>query len=141
MARTRRKFVGPPTTDQGTGRQFDVWPIEKFPIEMQWDIACDVLERRPPARMLRFELCQIQSRAWSEWHWQRGIDPDKKRPAIPRALRGEVYERDGHACVECGTTQALSLDHIYPFSLGGPDTLDNLRTLCRSCNSRKGARI
>lgn len=63
------------------------------------------------------------------------------RPYIPVALRTFVYDRDGWRCQECGTTEDLSLDHIYPWSLGGPDTEENLRTLCRSCNSRKGARV
>ncbi len=39
------------------------------------------------------------------------------------------------------STGDLSLDHIYPWSLGGPDTVENLRVLCRSCNSRKGANV
>lgn len=63
------------------------------------------------------------------------------RPHIPESLRNAVYERDGHKCVTCGTTSSLSLDHIIPFSLGGPDTFDNLQAMCRSCNSRKGARV
>jgi 5-methylcytosine-specific restriction endonuclease McrA len=45
------------------------------------------------------------------------------------------------ACVECGATSELSLDHIYPHSLGGEDTIENLRTLCKPCNSRKGASV
>ena len=32
-------------------------------------------------------------------------------------------------------------DAIHPYSLGGEDTFDNLQTLCRPCNSRKGARV
>ena len=63
------------------------------------------------------------------------------RAPIPLELRIAVYERDGHACVECGAFDDLTLDHIHPFSLGGEDTFENLRTLCRSCNSRKGARV
>ena len=63
------------------------------------------------------------------------------RPPIPRWLRELVYERDEWCCVECGSTDNLTLDHIYPWSLGGPVTEDNLQTLCKSCNSRKGARV
>jgi len=61
------------------------------------------------------------------------------RPAIPLHVRFCVYERDGGACLVCGTTERLTLDHIIPFSKGGSDTLDNLRTLCMSCNGRRGA--
>lgn len=61
------------------------------------------------------------------------------RPHIPDGLRRKVYERDGYKCVRCGATDHLSLDHIWPWSLGGKDEESNLQTLCRSCNSRKGA--
>lgn len=63
-----------------------------------------------------------------------------RRP-IPKALRQAVYERDHYTCQQCGATKHLSLDHIRPYSKGGQDTMENLKTLCRSCNSRKGARI
>lgn len=65
----------------------------------------------------------------------------KGRQWVPLAVRREVYERDQYRCVECGTVADLTIDHIVPYSLGGPDTPDNLRTLCRPCNSRKGNRI
>jgi len=60
-----------------------------------------------------------------------------KRKHIASELRGLVMERDQHSCVLCGATEDLTLDHIHPWSKGGPDTYENLRVLCRSCNSRK----
>lgn len=63
------------------------------------------------------------------------------RATIPAELRAAIFDRDGHACVICRATDDLALDHIYPWSLGGPDTPDNLRVLCRPCNSRKGDRV
>lgn len=63
----------------------------------------------------------------------------KKRPISP-ALRWEVFKRDGYTCKRCGGDRDLAADHIIPESKGGPTTLDNLQTLCRSCNSRKGNR-
>lgn len=140
--RKRRSFIGPRLRGEGgVGRQFDVYPLDQFGIWKQFEIACDVAEDQPPSKWLNFDLCQMQSRAWHEWHWQRGIDPEKKRPPILLALREAVYERDGHACLHCGALDGLSLDHIHPYSLGGSDTIDNLQTLCRSCNSKKGARV
>jgi hypothetical protein len=65
----------------------------------------------------------------------------RTRSPIPSDLRRAIYDRDGWTCVACGATTDLTLDHIRPWSLGGPDTPDNLRTLCRPCNSRKGARV
>lgn len=69
------------------------------------------------------------------------VDTPPSRPAIPARIRRAVYERDGHQCVTCRSIERLSLDHIHPYSLGGSDTIDNLQTMCRSCNSRKGARV
>jgi 5-methylcytosine-specific restriction endonuclease McrA len=69
------------------------------------------------------------------------IERTDYRRKIPQWLREQVLERDEHACVLCGATDDLTLDHIHPWSLGGQDTEDNLRVLCRPCNSRKGARV
>lgn len=63
------------------------------------------------------------------------------RDPIPGDVRAFVYERDGHACRRCAAIEDLTLDHIHPWSLGGPDTADNLQVLCRSCNSSKGDRV
>lgn len=122
-------------------------PLSEFPAEKQSAIAAAVVLDRPPRRWIDLELAQIESRAWYEWHWARGkrlrwvgAEPTRRRK-IPDAIRFSVYERDGYACLHCGTPERLSLDHIHPFSLGGEDTIDNLQTLCRSCNSRKGARV
>lgn len=86
-------------------------------------------------------------------------------PAQLRAIRLAVYVRDGYACRHCSllfvappgydgdralvaTILAdgdlrevyLELDHVHPYSLGGPFEVDNLQALCSPCNNRKGAR-
>lgn len=48
-----------------------------------------------------------------------------------------LIERDGYGCVECGAQDNMTVDHIIPLSKGGTDKLDNLRFLCRGCNSKK----
>lgn len=52
-----------------------------------------------------------------------------------------VFERDNFRCVLCGATDDLTVDHIVPLALGGTNDLDNLHTLCRSCNCRKGVHL
>jgi HNH endonuclease len=61
------------------------------------------------------------------------------RQPVDPSLRWAVFQRDGYACVHCGSTSDLTVDHIHPVSLGGIDDPSNLQTLCRSCNSTKGA--
>lgn len=64
----------------------------------------------------------------------------KKKP-IPKSIRNQVYERDGYVCVQCESGENLTLDHHYPERFGGKATVDNLKTMCASCNSRKGSAI
>lgn len=86
--------------------------------------------------------------AW-EQTWIPRPAPDVPQPTrtVPRRApireddRRLVLERDEHCCVLCGATDDLTLDHIFPQSLGGSGHPINLRVLCRSCNSRKGAAI
>jgi len=63
-----------------------------------------------------------------------------KQP-IPRRLRAAILQRDGHYCRACGSTADLTIDHIVPEKLGGTLDPSNLQVLCRTCNSRKGARV
>lgn len=44
------------------------------------------------------------------------------------------------ACVHCSADDisALEVDHIIPRSRGGANRPDNLQSLCRTCNQKKG---
>jgi hypothetical protein len=60
---------------------------------------------------------------------------------IPRAIRREVFERDGERCTfcdahgnRCTATTLLELDHVVARAHGGPDTVGNLRVRCRAHN-------
>ena len=55
---------------------------------------------------------------------------------IPGPVRQLILERDGR-CVRCSSTEDLTIDHIFPRSIGGNHSITNLRTLCRSCNSAR----
>jgi hypothetical protein len=60
-----------------------------------------------------------------------------KRSHSYRKHEGTVFKRDGFKCVYCGSEKNLSLDHVIPQSRGGPHTVENLATCCKSCNSSK----
>lgn len=53
-------------------------------------------------------------------------------------LRAATLAAYGTVCHICHQPGADSADHIVPRSLGGPDTLDNLRPAHLSCNQRRG---
>lgn len=52
-----------------------------------------------------------------------------------------VFERDGFRCVYCGGEQSLQADHVIPLAKGGASVLTNLKTACKLCNMKKGARL
>lgn len=71
-----------------------------------------------------------------------------KRPAVDKnknstglSLRYKVLSRDKHTCRSCGRSVddgvKLEVDHVYPKSLGGKATIDNLQVLCFDCNRGK----
>ena len=60
---------------------------------------------------------------------------------IPQDVRQTVWLRDDGKCVECDSESELQFDHIIPHSKGGSNTVENIRILCRVCNSKKRARI
>lgn len=65
-----------------------------------------------------------------------------KRPKhlISENLRWEIWERDNFTCQKCGSRRLLHVDHIIPESCGGSLSKDNLQTLCRKCNLKKGSK-
>lgn len=101
-------------------------------------------------RLVRAGALEAAATAGGEWGYRIvGYAPavtasspaGKSKKAIPRRVREAVFARDGSVCATCGATEDLTLDHVWPESRGGGATVENLRVLCRSCNSRKGARM
>lgn len=57
-------------------------------------------------------------------------------------LRMEAIKRDSYTCKLCGkkheTKKGLIVDHIIPIAIGGEQwDINNLQTLCQSCNKAK----
>ena len=60
---------------------------------------------------------------------------------VPHKLQRQCFQRDNYTCTHCGlrTIKAgqLHADHIRSKSTGGPDDLENLRTLCVPCHKTR----
>lgn len=85
-------------------------------------------------------LAHDEGWAFPEHVW-RAIAPGRREFNRRRwhvyCRRSEIFDRDGHACVYCGATDRLEVDHIIPMAKGGTDESHNLQTLCKPCNSGK----
>jgi len=60
---------------------------------------------------------------------------------ISKFKRIFCYKRDGYKCTKCGINENLTLDHVVPQSLGGKDNINNLQTMCFTCNQEKKATV
>jgi 5-methylcytosine-specific restriction endonuclease McrA len=69
--------------------------------------------------------------------------PSKSSRYVPAHVRRAVYERDDARCAHvdaegrrCTERSHLEIDHLVPWALGGPSTVDNLRLACRGHNAQ-----
>lgn len=65
------------------------------------------------------------------------VRSSRNRSPLPDGRRRIVLLRDRYTCQWCGDNGRdvpLEVDHIVPWSAGGTDATDNLRTLCSDCN-------
>ena len=57
-----------------------------------------------------------------------------KATDIPQKVKENVWERDGHRCIICGSAQAMPNAHIVSRAKGGLGVEQNIVTLCRECH-------
>jgi HNH endonuclease len=71
------------------------------------------------------------------------VIPVSQRPSrhITNDVMAAVMRRDMGRCRSCGSGTDIQFDHIYPWSAGGPSTVDNIQLLCGTCNRRKSNKI
>lgn len=56
-----------------------------------------------------------------------------------RLSRHSILARDAYTCQYCGAKgKDLTIDHVTPRWMGGPNSWDNLVACCRKCNLKKG---
>lgn len=59
--------------------------------------------------------------------WSKACDITKK-------VKDEVWKRDKHHCILCGSYQAMPNAHYIARSQGGLGIPQNIVTLCRNCH-------
>lgn len=128
-----------------------IMPLSAFPEAHRLQIEAEVALPYPPERWRAYggsdtgrPIAWMESRAWYEWHWQRGRYPGEERQSLAPKLRRAVIERDGYVCGLCGgevEPTDVHIDHIVPVFHGGLDRLDNLQVAHSLCNLRKGRRL
>ena len=83
-----------------------------------------------------------KKRAYERKRYQENLDyyrlknRARKSNGATIAILKQVRERD-KICQLCKTDKDLQFDHIYPVSLGGLGSLENLQLLCGPCNNFK----
>ncbi len=71
-----------------------------------------------------------------ELGWHKDMTVQKLSTSEKQAMKEQAGK-----CAKCGSTENLEIDHVWPRSLGGPTTPDNLQVLCKECNQKKGATV
>ncbi len=74
--------------------------------------------------------------------WSRDLAEEKaKRAQVSQQLRDAVATRDRRRCRYCGKPlmreDEMHIDHVHPFSKGGPTIIGNLVASCKDCNLKK----
>ena len=105
-----------------------------------------LLSRRALKRPLFGERVERDAEVVARRVWTlEELDPDNHGPLVPEALRDAptsaakrqlVLERDGYACVVCGSGRDLHVHHVHWRRYGGRTVLANLVTACEGCHSK-----
>lgn len=72
------------------------------------------------------------------------ISNGKKRRKYSADVRKMIYDKAGGRCVLCGRKilfEDMTLDHIIPLAMNGPDEVENLQCTCELCNRAKASAL
>lgn len=61
----------------------------------------------------------------------------RKANGIYKISKKELQRLSQTPCFYCGSTQQLTIDHVVAIARGGTDSIGNLVSACKSCNSKK----
>lgn len=88
------------------------------------------------------EWAKSYQKEWRSSNKQKRQELEHRRRA--RKQQNGVYvisPKDMHrltrACIYCGSTEQITMDHVIPISRGGTHGIGNLVPACVSCNNKK----
>lgn len=129
-------------------RPDSVRPVSEDRVELRFYVSLDAFEKIERVKGLLAhsnpemslgalveKLCDLQIARLDKSLAPPGAPQVGGTPSVA-SIRRQVWKRDGGCCRNCGSRYAVQIDHITPRALGGGDTEDNLRLLCRHCNQR-----
>jgi hypothetical protein len=114
------------------------------------DNAEKVREADQLRKIKNFEKNKKHSREWFKRNPEKNVEYCNARRTKIKNAEGritakewkELKQKYNNTCLCCKKRNiSLTLDHIIPLELGGPNIIDNAQPLCKSCNSRKHIKI
>lgn len=98
------------------------------------------------------DVVKMNVRAWQAKNPDKVAAYKRNRRARLAGAKGQFCNQDwemvkaryGYTCLACGKQEPLvrlTVDHVIPLAVGGVHHVSNIQPLCRSCNSRKNARV
>ncbi len=65
------------------------------------------------------------------------MNPKQRRKKIQQ-LKDSGFDTICYWCAKRLADDEITLDHLFPKSLGGSNSVENLRITCKSCNQSRG---
>lgn len=95
------------------------------------------------------ESVHERQRTWKKANPAAGLAANVRRRARKLGAQGShttaewlaICKKQRGKCADCKLRKPLARDHVVPLSRGGTDFAYNIQGLCKSCNSRKKAKL
>lgn len=124
----------------------DAQPTSILPLSIvSWEDAIRYLYTEKVDVLSWYEDWIVRSETWSTRVPAVIMLRDYQKPKrTMRLSKRNIFLRDEYTCQYCGChvkESDATLDHVYPLSLGGKNTWENLTTACKPCNWAKSNRV
>ena len=116
--------------------------IQKLPGVFSKSIIMDL----NPSGQMKIHLDDIKENSVLPIELAETMSPSSERKSIPQSVRmelwrnhfGEQYEGTCFVCSEKIKKEQFDAGHVIAHAEGGSDTADNMRPICKTCNTSMG---